>query len=249
MILGWNVQCRCSESNVKWEWSHVVDISCWLPWRKATASRIVGRNTMDFAITDGRAQLAAETKSLMQTILDRYQTGINIRTVEMQDAQPPEQVRAAFDDVVKAREDEQRLINLAEAYANDVIPKARGFAARITQEAEAYKASTIAQAEGEASRFSQVLDEYTKAPQVTRDRLYLEAMEEVLSQSSKLVIDQQGGNSLMYLPIDQLMKNRGSNVGSSNFGSSQSSAVTESLTGQDTQFRNSSRNVNRTGRN
>lgn len=180
--------------------------------RQATESavrEIVGRNTMDFAITEGRAQLAAETKTLVQQILDRYETGINIRTVEMQNAQPPSQVKNAFDDVVRAREDEERIKNLAQAYANDIIPKARGFAARITQEAEAYKASTVAKAEGESARFDQVLAEYTKAPQITRERLYLEAMEEVLSRSSKMLIDQDGGNSVMYLPLDQLLRNRG----------------------------------------
>ncbi|MEJ2177778.1 MAG: FtsH protease activity modulator HflK, partial [Gammaproteobacteria bacterium] len=147
--------------------------------RGATESavrEIVGRNSMDFAITEGRAQLAAETKTLVQEILDRYVTGINIRSVEMQNAQPPEQVKDAFDDVVKAREDEERLKSLAEAYANDIIPRARGFAARILQEAEAYKASVTALAEGESERFSKILDEYTKAPEVTRDRLYIESM-------------------------------------------------------------------------
>ena len=179
--------------------------------RQATESavrEIVGRSTMDFAITEGRARLASETKSLVQRILDRYQTGINIRTVEMQNAQPPSQVKNAFDDVVRAREDEERIKNLAQAYANDIIPKARGFAARITEEAEAYKAATVAQAEGRASRFTQVLDEYSKAPEVTRDRLYIEAMEEVLSKSSKMMIDQQGGDAVMYLPLDQLIRDR-----------------------------------------
>ena len=177
--------------------------------RQATESavrEIVGRNTMDFAIAEGRAQLAAETKGLVQSILDRYGTGINIVAVEMQNAQPPAQVKGAFDDVVKAREDEQRLKNLAEAYANDIIPRARGAAARITQEAEAYRLAVIAEATGAASRFSQILGEYAKAPQITRDRLYLEAIESVLQQSNKLVIDQSAGNSLMYLPIDQLLR-------------------------------------------
>jgi membrane protease subunit HflK len=180
--------------------------------RQATESairEIVGRNTMSFAITEGRAELAAETRSLVQSILDRYQTGINIITVEMQDAQPPEPVQDAFADVVRAREDEQKLINLAEAYANDIIPRARGFAARILQEAEAYKASVIAKAIGETSRFDQVLTEYRKAPDITRDRLYLETMEQVFSNTSKMIIDQpDGGNNVMYLPLDQLLKNR-----------------------------------------
>ena len=222
--------------------------------RGATESavrEIVGRNTMDFAITEGRAQLAAETKTLVQEILDRYKTGINVRSVEMQNAQPPEQVKDAFDDVVKAREDEERLKNLAEAYANDIIPKARGFAARITQEAEAYKASIIAKAEGESARFSQVLDEYSKAPGVTRDRLYLESMEQVLSNSSKIVVDQQGGNSLMYLPLDQLI-NKGGRAATAVPGSgaylapnSGSSAPSSTFNGN----RSTNRSVDRSARN
>ncbi len=220
--------------------------------RGATESavrEIVGRNTMDFAITEGRAQLAAETKTLVQEILDRYDTGINIRSVEMQNAQPPEQVKDAFDDVVKAREDEERLKSLAQAYANDIIPRARGFAARILQESEAYKASVTARAEGESERFTKVLDEYAKAPEVTRDRLYIESMEEVLSQSSKIVIDQQGGNSLMYLPLDQLI-NRRANSLSSDADSGFSSSNNSISSGPSTQgLRSSSRTVDRSGRN
>ncbi len=220
--------------------------------RGATESavrEIVGRNTMDFAITEGRAELAAETKTLVQDILDRYATGINIRAVEMQDAQPPAQVKDAFDDAVKAREDEQRLKNLAEAYANDVIPRARGAAARITQEAEAYKATVIARAEGEAARFDQVLDEYEKAPEVTRDRLYLETMEGVLSRSSKIVIDQKGGNSLMYLPLDQILNRRVTAGGAG--GGQDFSGVDEvgSTSTFNQGLRTSSRNSERTGRN
>ncbi len=220
--------------------------------RGATESavrEIVGRNIMDFAITEGRAELAAETKTLVQDILDRYATGINIRAVEMQDAQPPAQVKDAFDDAVKAREDEQRLKNLAEAYANDVIPRARGAAARITQEAEAYKATVIARAEGEASRFNQVLYEYEKAPEVTRDRLYLETMEGVLSRSSKIVIDQKSGNSLMYLPLDQMLNRRA--TASAADGSQNYSAADEmdSTSTFNQGLRTSSRNSERSGRN
>jgi len=222
--------------------------------RGATESavrEIVGRNTMDFAITDGRAQLAAEAKVLVQQILDRYETGINIRSVEMQNAQPPEQVKDAFDDVVKAREDEERLKSLAQAYSNDIIPRARGFASRITQEAEAYKASVIAKAKGETARFSQVLDEYTKAPGITRDRLYLESMENVLSNSSKIVIDQKSGNSLMYLPLDQLVNKRAT---AGNVNTSPASGYAASGSSAQTQVGNSSlrsvnRNVERTVRN
>ncbi|MGI9310564.1 MAG: FtsH protease activity modulator HflK [bacterium] len=217
--------------------------------RQATESavrEIVGRNTMDFAITEGRARLAAETKSLVQQILDRYETGINIRTVEMQNAQPPSQVKNAFDDVVRAREDEERIKNLAQAYANDIIPKARGFAARILQEAEAYKEATVARADGQAARFEQVLGEYIKAPQVTRDRIYLESMEQVLSNSSKMIIDQQGGNSVMYLPLDQLIRDRAGGSARAPGQSATSPSGAERSAGDS---RNSDRNAIRTGRN
>ena len=193
--------------NVSESWDLVI--------RSATESavrEVVGRNTMDYAITDGRAQIASETQTLLQTILDRYQTGLNIRAVEMQDAQPPTEVKPAFDDAVRAREDKERLKNEAEAYSNDVIPRARGQAARILEEAEGFKASVIAKAEGEASRFNQVYLEYSRAPEVTRDRLYLDSMESVYSKSTKLLIDQkEGGNSMIYLPVDQLLKNRSNN--------------------------------------
>ena len=188
--------------------------------RGATESavrEIVGRNSMDFAITGGRAEIAQETKSLLQQILDRYDTGININAVEMQYAQPPAEVKAAFEDAVKAREDEERFKNEAQAYQNDIIPRARGAAARLEQEAAAYKATVVAKARGEASRFLQVLDEYTKAPNVTRDRLYLDALEDVYSNSTKLVIDQKsGGNNVMYLPLDQLIRKNSGSMASTN---------------------------------
>ncbi len=193
--------------------------------RQATESAVretIGQNSMDFAITEGRSVIASETQTLLQKILDRYQTGINVRSVEMQDAQPPSEVKDAFDDAVRAREDEQRLKNLAEAYSNDVIPRARGLAVRVTQEAEAYKASVIAKAEGEASRFDQIRSEYEKAPVVTRDRLYIETMQQVLGNTSKMVIDQtQGGNSVMYLPLDKMIENS-RNASTSSGGSNSS---------------------------
>jgi len=224
--------------------------------RQATESavrEIVGRSSMDFAITEGRAQLASETKSLVQRILDRYETGINVRTVEMQNAQPPAQVKNAFDDVVKAREDEERIKNLAQAYANDIIPRARGLAARIAEEAAAYKASTVAKAEGEASRFEQVYDEYVKARAVTRDRLYLEAMEEVLANSSKMIIDQENSDSILYLPLDQLLRGRDVSrdgdliPGAAAAAVSQSAERAELPTGRAN--RSSGRSINRTARN
>jgi len=177
--------------------------------RQATESavrEIVGRSRMDDVLTTDRDRVASEARQLLQQMLDRYQTGINIRALEAQDAQPPGEVKEAFDDVVKAREDKEREINKANAYANDVLPRARGAAVRIIQEAEAYRAQTIARAQGEGGRFSQVLTEYQRAPDVTRTRLYLESLEEVFSKASKVLIDQEGGNNILYLPIDQLVR-------------------------------------------
>jgi membrane protease subunit HflK len=141
----------------------------------------------------------------MQEILDRYKTGITISKLNMQNAQPPEQVQASFDDAVKAGQDLERLKNEGQAYANDVIPKARGVAARLTQEAQGYKQRVVAQAEGEASRFKQVLAEYSKAPQVTRERLYQDAMQQILSNTTKVMVDDKQGGNLLYLPLDKLM--------------------------------------------
>ena len=150
----------------------------------------------------------------MQQILDEYRTGITIRTVEMQPAKPPEAVKAAFDDAIKAREDEQRQVNEAEAYRNEILPKARGQAARLREEANGYKARVIARAEGEAARFEQLLTEYERAPAITRERLYLEAMENVLSKTGKVLIDSKDNNSLMYLPLDRLLENTQTHQGS-----------------------------------
>lgn len=166
---------------------------------------IVGKSTLDFVITEGRADVANRTQAVLQKILDRYNTGIFITTAKMQKAQPPEQVKAAFDDAVKAREDEQRFKNEAQAYANDILPRARGKAARLVQEGEGYKVSVIARAEGDARRFTQIATEFAKAPEVTRERLYLETMEEVLSNSTKVFIDQKGGNNILYLPLDKIV--------------------------------------------
>ena len=172
-----------------------------------TAMReIVGKNKMDYVLYEGRADIAARAKVLMQDILDRYKTGISVSQVTLQNIQPPEQVQAAFDDAVKAGQDRERLKNEAEAYSNDVVPRARGLASRLKEEAEGYKLAVIANAEGEASRFSQILAEYQKAPQVTRQRLYLDTMQTVMNNTSKIVVDQKGGNSLLYLPLDKLQQ-------------------------------------------
>jgi membrane protease subunit HflK len=172
-----------------------------------TAMReIVGKSKMDFVLYEGRADIAARAKVLMQQILDRYKTGISISQVTLQNIQPPEQVQAAFDDAVKAGQDRERLKNEAEAYSNDVVPRARGLASRLKEEAEGYKQSVIANAEGEASRFSQIFAEYQKAPQVTRQRIYLDTMQTVMNNTSKILVDQKGGNSLLYLPLDKLQQ-------------------------------------------
>jgi len=142
-------------------------------------------------------------EKLTQEVLDRYGAGLMVTSVNMQSAQPPREVKAAFDDAIKAREDEQRLKNEAEAYANDIIPKARGAAARMLEEASAYKERVVAQAEGEANRFMALLNEYKRAPEVTRERLYLESVEAVLSKSSKVMVDVENGNNLLYLPLDR----------------------------------------------
>jgi membrane protease subunit HflK len=172
---------------------------------ESAVREIVGQSTLDFALTEGRVSVSRDARKLLQEILDRYNTGIYIVTVETQKAQPPDEVKPAFDDAVKAREDEQRLKNEAEAYANDVVPRARGAAARLLQEAEAYKASVIARADGDARRFNQIYTEYAKAPAVTRERLYIEAIEQVLSSTTKIFIDQKSGNNLLYLPLDKLI--------------------------------------------
>lgn len=170
---------------------------------------VIGQSKLDYVLTEGRSEIAQQQQALMQKILvDDYQAGILIVTVEMQPAKPPEDVKAAFDDAIKAREDEQRLVNEAEAYRNDILPKARGGAARIMEEANAYKASVTAKSEGDAARFEKLLAEYEQAPEITRKRLYLESIEAVLSNTNKVLLDAEGGNSLMYLPLDRLMQSR-----------------------------------------
>jgi membrane protease subunit HflK len=175
---------------------------------ESAVREVVGKSKMDFVLKEGRAEVVSHIKAVMQKTLDSYKAGLLVSDVNLQDAQPPEEVQAAFSDAIKAREDKERLKNEAEAYSNDIIPKARGTAARQIQEANGYKEALIAKAEGEASRFSQVLDEYRKAPEVTRKRLYLETMESVLGKTGKVLVDGDATNSLMYLPIDQLLKDK-----------------------------------------
>ena len=172
---------------------------------------VVGKSKMDYVLYEGREEIAIKTKSLMQDILDRYRSGINITSVTMQNAQPPEQVQAAFDDAVKAKQDLERQKNEGQAYANDIIPKARGTASRLIAESNGYKAAIENEAKGNASRFDQILTEYTRAPEVTRNRLFLETQEQIMSSVSKVIVDQKGSNSLLYLPLDKLInQNRSS---------------------------------------
>ena len=166
---------------------------------------VVGKSKMDFVLYEGREKVAYETQQLMQQILDRYATGVQINNVTLQGVQPPEQVQGAFDDAVKAGQDRERQKNEGQAYANDVIPKAHGGASRLIQEAEAYRSMVTENATGNASRFKQVLTEYQKAPAVTRDRMYLETMQQIFSSSSKVMVDAKAGSNLLYLPLDKLI--------------------------------------------
>ena len=167
---------------------------------------VVGKSKMDFVLSQGRSEVSARVKVLMQQILDRYKTGINITTVNLQGVGAPEQVQAAFEDVVRAGQDRERFKNEGQAYANDVVPKARGIAARLIEEANGYRQSVISTAQGDAARFRQILAEYEKAPQVTRERMYLDTMQQVLSATSKVLVDQKGGQNLLYLPLDRIMQ-------------------------------------------
>jgi membrane protease subunit HflK len=170
--------------------------------------KTIGGSKLDFILTEGRSAVAATIRERVQALMDVYKTGLLVTSVNMQPAKPPEQVKEAFDDAIKAREDKERLENKAEAYSNQILPQARGEAARAVADAKAYRDQVIAEAEGDASRFLAVLGEYRKAPEVTRERLYLDAMEDVIGDSHKVLIDVPDGNSLMYLPLDQMLPAR-----------------------------------------
>lgn len=165
---------------------------------------VIGKNGLDFIITEGRAEVAAQTQDLLQSTLDDYATGVTIFEVNLQDANFPAEVEGAVQDAIQAREDRERYILEAERYRNEVLPMARGEAEKQRQDAQAYRARAIANAEGEADRFTQLLGEYEKAPGVTRERLYIETLEAVLSNSTKVLVDTEGGNNMLYLPLDQL---------------------------------------------
>ena len=165
---------------------------------------IVGTNNMDFVLEAGRSEVAVKARELLQEIVDRYDSGIVVNEFALQEVRPPTQVQDAFDDVVRAREDQLRFANQAQAYANQVVPEARGQAARVLEEAQAYRDSVIAQAEGEADRFVAVYNEYAQAPEVTRQRLYLQALEELYSTVPKVLLDTQSNDNILYLPLDRL---------------------------------------------
>ncbi|MDM0013612.1 FtsH protease activity modulator HflK [Variovorax sp. J22P168] len=175
---------------------------------------VVGKMRMDAALADERDQIAPRVRTLMQTILDRYKLGVEVVAINLQQGgvRPPEQVQAAFDDVLKAGQERERLKNEAQAYANDVVPRATGTGSRLKEESEAYKARIVAQAQGDSQRFSSVLGEYQKAPQVTRDRMYTDAMQQIYSSTSKILVDSKANSNLLYLPLDKLMQQTGANT-------------------------------------
>lgn len=169
---------------------------------------VVGKMRMDSALSEERDQIAPRVRTLMQSILDRYKMGIDVVGINLQQGgvRPPEQVQAAFDDVLKAGQERERAKNEAQAYANDVVPRAVGSASRLKEEADAYKSRIVAQAQGDAQRFKSVLAEYQKAPQVTRDRMYLEGMQQIYSNVTKVLVDSRQGSNLLYLPLDKIMQ-------------------------------------------
>ncbi len=195
---------------------------------------VVGKSLVDFVLYEGLEVISSNTKSLMQEILDRYNAGIEVTTLNLEKTQPPAAVQSAFDDVIKSREDLERYIQEAEAYANTIVPQARGEAARIIEEAVGYKEAIVAKAEGEAERFDALYAEYIKAPEVTRERLYLDATQSVFSNSTKVMLDVDGGSNLMYLPLDKLISNERAPTGSVNLGNPSSSSSNTNTTSRRT---------------
>jgi len=211
---------------------------------------IVGKSKMDFVLYEGREQIRGQAQELMQRMLDRYKTGVAVSQVTMQQAQPPEQVQASFDDAVKASQDRERQINEGQAYANDVVPKARGTASRLLQEADGYKQRVIANAEGEASRFRQIVTEYDRAPAVTRQRMYLDTMQQILSSTTTVIVDQKSNSNLLFLPLDKLMQLSGAASPPAQDGTAnaQQPEVQPAPTGPDARTRDSFRNRDREAR-
>jgi membrane protease subunit HflK len=196
---------------------------------EASMREVIGKSKMDSILYEGQDNIANQAQVLMQQVLDRYRTGIALSRITIQNAQPPEQVQAAFDDAVKAGQDRERQKNEGQAYANDVIPRARGNAARLMEEAQGYRQRVIANAEGEASRFRQVLTEYAKAPAVTRERIYIETLQQILSSTSKILVDTKASGNLLYLPLDKLMQQSGAGAMPSEAQASQRASPDQSM--------------------
>ena len=208
---------------------------------ESAVREIVGKNTMDSVLYEQRDAIATDLVKSIQAQLDRLKAGIQIKNVNVQSVQPPEQVQAAFDDVQKANANREQSKNDAQAYANDKIPSAQGEAAKLREQAEGYKARVIATAEGDAERFKSVLSEYQKAPQVTRDRIYIDTMRQVYSNVSKVMVDSKSGSNLLYLPLDKLLQQGGS--GSVTVSTPQPTSVPEpqSVPGSDLRSRDNQR--------
>ncbi len=218
---------------------------------ESSMREVVGRRKMDEVLFGAKQQIADEVRAGMQAMLDRYSTGLLVSAVAIQNAQAPDQVQAAFDDAQKAVQDRQRQINEGEAYANDVVPRARGNAARLIQEAEGYRVRVIETAEGDAARFSQVLAEYSKAPGVTRERMYLDTMQQIFSNTTKLMIDSHNNSQLLYLPLDRLLQSSAADPSQHPAGSAvspSSPAGSSDVTAVPDHLRDSARSRDREGR-
>ena len=207
---------------------------------ESAVRHVVGSTEMDRVLTEGRAIMGTEIKDRIQDYMNDYGTGIAVTQVNIDETAPPDAVREAFDEVIRAREDEVRVRNEANAYANKVIPEARGEAQRYLEEAEAYRRQVVAEARGESERFSKLLVEYQVAPEVTRERMYIDTLESVMSQSSKVMIDVEGGNNMMYLPLDRMVQRQndasvGGQVNSAPIGASRNSATSSTRTRRDRQ--------------
>ena len=192
---------------------------------------VVGSAEMTAVISEGREALGGDVQRRLQEYLDNYVAGLRVVKVNLENSQPPSQVQAAFDDVIKAREDEQRLKNQAEAYSNGVIPEARGRAQRVLEEANAYREQVVAQSQGEADRFLKLLAEYRKAPDVTRQRLYIDAVQEVMQRSSKVMVDVDSGSNIMYLPLDRIASQAAPSIANQNRSSSSLATVQQATGG------------------
>ena len=207
---------------------------------ESAVRHVVGSTEMDRVLTEGRAIMGTEIKDRIQDYMNDYGTGIAVTQVNIDETAPPDAVREAFEEVIRAREDEVRVRNEANAYANKVIPEARGEAQRYLEEAEAYRRQVVAEARGESERFSKLLVEYQAAPEVTRERMYIDTLESVMSQSSKVMIDVEGGNNMMYLPLDRMVQRQndasvGGQVNSTPMGASRNSATSSPRTRRDRQ--------------